>query len=76
MFHLSDYSITAFKYFRLHSSLSFSVTAALPIFASSENLEMTLFNSTSMSFKYIIKRRGPGTDPCGTPLATGFQTEA
>ena len=47
-----------------------------PIFVSSANFEIKLFNPTSMSFMYIMKRTGPRTEPCGTPLVTGTQFEA
>ncbi len=47
-----------------------------PIFVSSANFPIKLFNPMSMSFMYIMNSTGPRTEPYGTPLVTGAQSEA
>ena len=42
---------------------------------SSANSKMLLVTPSSRSLMYIKNKIGPSTDPCGTPLKTGFQFE-
>ena len=42
---------------------------------SSANFNILLVTPSSRSLMYIKNKIGPSTDPCGTPLKTGFQFE-
>src|SRR6218665_1882932 len=69
----------AHSYNLLRSSLitdaSSSVTASLHSFVSSANFDIFESIPLSMSLMKIIKRSGPNTDPCGTPLLTPIHSE-
>jgi len=47
----------------------------LNIFVSSANFNIQLTIPRSKSLMKIRKSTGPRTDPCGTPLHTGFQVD-
>src|SRR6218665_3759940 len=59
----------------VNTDASSSVTTSLHSFVSSVNFDIFESTPLSMSLMKIIKRSGPNTDPCGTPLITPIHSE-
>jgi hypothetical protein len=45
------------------------------VVSSTNKIALEMFKLKGMSFEYIMKRRGPSTDPCGTPQVIPLVSE-
>ena len=72
--HLSDH-LANLSRSCCRSSLSSTLLITLQIFVSSANILILFTIHDGRSLTNIRNKRGPKTDPCGTPLKTSIQAE-